>query len=61
MKKNRKAKEVSDERPHKTIRKYGYEYLLVAVDRSLVNIPTPCFMGESGFALMGSRKLQRVI
>jgi hypothetical protein len=59
--KNRKVKDESDNRTRKTIRRNGYEYSLVSPNnRELTRIPSPCFMGESGFALESCHKLQKV-
>lgn len=40
------------------IRKYGYEYVLVEVDRrAIYDIPQPCFMGFPNMALQSCRKI----
>lgn len=58
MRKNRKVKDTSDNRVRKTIKRFGYAYNLVTADRGYANMPTPCFMGESGFALESCHKIQ---
>jgi hypothetical protein len=42
----------------KVIRKYGYEYFLVEVERPKdMNTEQPCFMGFPGMALQGFKKI----
>lgn len=51
-------KEVVDNRCTVRVQKYGYEYVLKeAIDRPL-HLPTPSFMGRSGFVLHKFRKLR---
>ena len=45
--------------PETIIRKYGYEYHLVAVDRKgLMNVGDPCMFGMRGFALKSVNKIR---
>jgi hypothetical protein len=45
--------------PETIIRKYGYEYHLVALDRKgLLNVPDPCIFGMKGFALKSINKIK---
>ena len=49
-----------DGRQRKVIEKYGYEYILVAVEGTRQNNhPEPCFMGYSGFALQKVKKINK--
>jgi hypothetical protein len=45
--------------PETIIRKYGYEYHLVAIDRKgLMNIGNPAVFGMKGFALKSVNKIK---
>jgi hypothetical protein len=54
-----KKSELKLKPPETIIRKYGYEYHLVSVDREgLFRVPDPCIFGMKGFALKSVNKIK---
>jgi len=55
----KKKKKIVVLEPTTIIRKYGYEYHLVQMERGTQNnLPQPCFMGRLGFALKYCKKIK---
>jgi hypothetical protein len=58
--KAQKKKEKPDLRPTKTIKKNGYEFLLIeGKDRSLQGVPEPKFDGLRNWALKACKKIKK--